>query len=573
MKVLLVAINAKYIHSSLAVNSIAAYNREYSEWLETAEYTINNDISRIEADIFKRNPDVVGISCYIWNYSYVREIVSDISKVLPGTKIWLGGPEVSYNAGEILDSDSRIFGIVRGEGEETWKELLEYYMKKSPDLKDIFGITYRTEEGFVDNPDRPLIHMDDIPIFTDERMDYDNRIIYYEGSRGCPFKCSYCLSSMDCRLRFKSLDKIKNELSYYIEKEVPQVKFTDRTFNCNREYAKTIWRFLAEKDKGITNFHFEVAADLLDEEEIDIIRHMRKGLIQLEIGVQTTNTEALQAIHRHMDFGEVSRAVKALKEAGTLHLHLDLIAGLPHEGYDSFRKSFNDVYGLRPHELQLGFLKVLKGSEMHERSREFGIVFRDEPPYEVLSTKDISYGEILKLKAVEEMLSVYYNSRQFDKTILLLEREYESPFDLYLDLAVFYESRGLSDISHSRLSRYDYLREFVQSRGFGNTMLYDEAMLYDLYARENLKSRPAWAKEHMDVTSFYTDEKNRRFFTEYEGYTPKQIMRMTHMEHFSVDFTKWNDIAELDTGEADILFDYKKRDPIDNSAYARAVAL
>ncbi len=573
MKVLLVAINAKYIHSSLAVNSIAAYNREYSDWLDIAEYTINNDISRITADIYKRNPDVVGISCYIWNYSYVREIVRDLVKVLPGTIIWLGGPEVSFNAKETLAVNTGVFGIVRGEGEETWKELLSFYLNGTPNPEDILGITYRREEGIVDNPERPPIQMDDIPLCSDEASDYKNRIIYYEGSRGCPFKCSYCLSSMDCRLRFKSLDKIKEELSYYIEKEVPQVKFTDRTFNCNHEYAKSIWRFLVENDKGKTNFHFEVAADLLDEEEVDIITHMRKGLIQLEIGVQTTNPQALQAIHRHMDFGEVSRVVKALKDSGRLHIHLDLIAGLPHEGYESFKKSFDDVYSLRPHELQLGFLKVLKGSELYERSREFGITYREDPPYEVLSTKDISYGEILKLKAVEEMLSVYYNSRQFDKTILLLEREYRSPFDLYLDLAEFYESRGLSDISHSRLSRYDYLRDFIIYNGFGNLALFEEAMIYDLYARENLKSRPAWAKEHKDFTSFYTNEKNGRRFTEYEGYTPKQIMRMTHMEHFSVDFTKWRDRVNLDTGEADIFFDYKIRDPIDNAAFSRAVTL
>ena len=573
MKVLLVAINAKYIHSSLAVNSIAAYNREYSDWLDVSEYTINNDISRITADIYKRNPDVVGISCYIWNYSYVREIVGDLAKVLPGMIIWLGGPEVSFNAKDILAANTGVFGIVRGEGEETWKELLSFYLKGTPNPEGILGITYRREDGIVDNPERPPIQMDDIPLCSDETSDFKNRIIYYEGSRGCPFKCSYCLSSMDCRLRFKSLDKIKEELLYYIENEVPQVKFTDRTFNCNHEYAKSIWRFLIDKDKGKTNFHFEVAADLLDEEEVDIITHMRKGLIQLEIGVQTTNPQALQAIHRHSDFGEVSRIVKALKDSGRLHLHLDLIAGLPHEGYESFKKSFDDVYSLRPHELQLGFLKVLKGSEMYERSREFGIIYREEPPYEVLSTKDISYGEILKLKAVEEMLSVYYNSRQFDKTILLLEREYRSPFDLYLNLAEFYEDRGLSDISHSRMSRYNHLRDFIIYKGFGNLALFEEAMIYDLYARENLKSRPDWAKEHKDVTSFYTDEKNKSLFTEYEGYTPKQIMRMTHIEHFRVDFTKWRDRVNLDTGETDVLFDYKVRDPIDNSAGSRAVTL
>lgn len=573
MKVLLIAINAKYIHSSLAVNSIAAYNREYSDWLEVSEYTINNDISRITADIYKRNPDVVGISCYIWNYSYVREIVGDLVKVLPGVIIWLGGPEVSFNAKEILAANTGVFGIVRGEGEETWKELLSFYLKETPNPEGILGITYRREDGIVDNPERPPIQMDDIPLCSDKTSDFKNRIIYYEGSRGCPFKCSYCLSSMDCRLRFKSLDKIKEELLYYIENEVPQVKFTDRTFNCNHEYAKSIWRFLIDKDKGKTNFHFEVAADLLDEEEVDIITHMRKGLIQLEIGVQTTNPQALQAIHRHSDFGEVSKIVKALKDSGRLHLHLDLIAGLPHEGYESFKKSFDDVYSLRPHELQLGFLKVLKGSEMYERSREFGIIYREEPPYEVLSTKDISYGEILKLKAVEEMLSVYYNSRQFDKTILLLEREYRSPFDLYLNLAEFYEDRGLSDISHSRMSRYNHLRDFIIYKGFGNLALFEEAMIYDLYARENLKSRPDWAKKHKDVTSFYTDEKNKGLFTEYEGYTPKQIMRMTHIEHFRVDFTKWRDRVNLDTGETDIFFDYKIRDPVDNSACSRAVTL
>ena len=572
MKVLLVAINAKYIHSSLAVNSIAAYNTEYSEWLEVSEYTINNDINRITADIFKRNPDVVGMSCYIWNYSYVRKIVSDMEKVLPGTIVWLGGPEVTFNAADVLDSNPGVFGIVRGEGEETWKDLLSFYVNESPDLKDILGITYRAEGSIVDNPERQPISMDDIPLSADEN-DPDNRIVYYEGSRGCPFKCSYCLSSMDCRLRFKSIDKIKEELLYYIEKGVPQVKFTDRTFNCKHDYAKTIWRFITEKDRGITNFHFEVAADLLDEEEIDIITHMRKGLIQLEIGVQTTNEKALRAIHRQMDFGEVSRIVKTLKAAGNVHLHLDLIAGLPHEGYDSFRKSFDDVYALRPHELQLGFLKVLKGSEMHERSREFGITYRDEPPYEVLSTKDLSYGEVLKLKEVEEMLSVYYNSRQFDKTLLLLEREYPSPFDLYLELADFYESRGLSDISHSRMSRYDYLRDFIKDKGFNDQNIYDEAMVYDLYARENLKSRPHWAKDHRDFSSFYMNEKNYDYFKAYEGYTAKQIMRMTHMEHFSVDFTRWKDEADLETGEADVLFDYRSINPIDNSAYNLAVEL
>ncbi len=566
MKILLAAINAKYIHSSLSLRSIAAYNREYADYMEVREYTINNDVSRIAADIQKEVPDVVGISCYIWNYSYVREITDTLGKVMPHVHIWLGGPEVSFDAEKTLRSNPYVFGIIRGEGEGTWKDLISGYITGRPEFKAIKGITYRQGEDILFNEDREPIDMDDIPFCYDDLSEVANKIVYYEGSRGCPFNCSYCLSSIDRRLRKKSIDKIKGELDRMLEARVPQVKFIDRTFNCDHLYAKEIWRYISEKDTGCTNFHFEIGADLLDQEEIDIITHMREGLIQLEIGVQSTNTQTLEAIHRKANFHDLARNVKAIKEAGNVHQHLDLIAGLPYEGYESFQKSFDDVYALRPDQLQLGFLKVLKGSEMYRRQQEYGIKYTGKPPYEVLETKYLCFSEIRKIKLVEEMTEVYYNSRQFEKTLLMLEREYPSAFGMFYDLGCFYEDRDLLAVNHSRIARYEILRAFLREKGFGPEEIYDEAMIFDLYLRENLKSRPEWAGKPGDYREFYEDEKNAGYFADYEGYSIKQIMRATHIEHFHVDFTRWKDRAFTDTEETDVLFDYKNRRKIDNSA-------
>lgn len=582
MKLLLVAINAKYIHSSLAVKSLEDYAKSkdvnLKDYVELAEYTINNTKNYIIEEIYKKNPDVIAFSCYIWSYSYVRDIARNIKRVLPKADIWFGGPEVSYDASDILISMPEVTGVMRGEGEKTFFELAQAYVeyghsmsdceeKLSEALRGIPGLVYRDTKGIQTCLDREPMDLNELTFPYENISDYENKIIYYEGSRGCPFSCSYCMSSIDKRVRFKNLDKIKKELAFFIENEVPQVKFVDRTFNCNHEYTKSIWRFLIENDKGKTNFHFEIAADLLDDEEIEIIASMRPGLIQMETGIQTTNPLTIKEIDRHMDFNKVADRVRKIASVGNVHQHLDLIAGLPYEGYESFKKSFDDVYALRPNQLQLGFLKVLKGSKMHRKQKDYGIEHLYEPPYEVLSTNELSYKELLHIKLVEEMTEIYYNSGQFEKTLLMLEREYQSPFDLFHELGEFYESRGLRGINHSRQARYDILRDFIEEKGFEHKEIYDETMLYDLYLRENLKSRPAWAAASKDYRSFYTNSDNiKAYLGEYERYEYKQIIRMTHMETFSLDYTQWKDKAELKNKEVDILFDYNKRSLLNNSA-------
>ncbi|MBE6014675.1 MAG: DUF4080 domain-containing protein [Lachnospiraceae bacterium] len=566
MKILLVAINAKYVHSSLAVGSIAAYNKAYSDSVEVAEYTINNTKSFITADIYKKNPDVVGVSCYIWNYSYVREIIGTLRKIMPDVPIWLGGPEVSYCSHTILEENASVTGIIRGEGEETWRELLEFYVDKKGQPANIAGITFRDGDKIISTPDREYLDPNKLVFCYDRIEEFDNRIIYYEGSRGCPYSCSYCLSCIDKRVRFKDLDKIKEELDFFIEKEVPQVKFTDRTFNCNHEYVKGIWKHLIEKDKGITNFHFEVSADLFDKEELDLISKMRPGLIQLEIGVQSTNPKTLSAINRKTPWDKLSANVRKIKSFGNTHQHLDLIAGLPFEGYESFARSFDDVYDLRPDQLQLGFLKILKGADICKGVEENEIVYMSEPPYEVLSNKYLSYSDILKIKLVEEMCEVYYNSSQFKASLIMLEEMYESPFNMFLELGEYYDNKGLLGINHSRMARYDILREFVSHKGF-DVSAFEDVMLYDLYARENLKSRPAWAKEREDYSEFYRDEEHiRMYLGDYEAYRFKQVIRMTHMEKFRYDYSTWQEKSDYSTGEAILLFDYRTRSHIDNSA-------
>lgn len=365
MNILLAAINAKYIHSNLAVYSLRAYARRYMEETKIAEYTINQPIDEILMDIYTRKPDILCISCYLWNISYVRQLICEIPKVLPATKIWLGGPEVSYNAGELLEEYPGLAGIICGEGEETFLELMDYYHSvaetpaekedtgssrpMAPDLSEIRGITYRNSDGsIIEMQPRPVLDLSTVPFVYEHIGDFRNRIIYYESSRGCPFSCSYCLSSIDKCLRFRDIGMVKEELQFFIDHEVPQVKFVDRTFNCRHDHAMAVWSYIKEHDRGVTNFHFEVAADLLNEEEIRLIQSMRPGLIQLEIGVQSANDETLREIRRTMDLDKVRDRVERIKEGGNVHQHLDLIAGLPREGYESFAKSYDVVYAMKP---------------------------------------------------------------------------------------------------------------------------------------------------------------------------------------------------------------------------------
>lgn len=564
MNILLTAVNAKYIHSNLAVYSLKAYAEAYYPChVDLAEYTINQPLDQILMDLYKRKPDVLGFSCYLWNITYIEQLVCEIHKVLPDTEIWLGGPEVSWDAERVLHRLPQVRGVMRGEGEATFLEVVRYYEEACVgELASIQGITYRAGEELVVNPDRPVMKtLDKIPFVYDHIEDFEHKIIYYESSRGCPFSCSYCLSSIDKCLRFRSLDLVTKELQFFIDHKVPQVKFVDRTFNCKHDHALAIWKYLVEHDQGVTNFHFEVAADLLKKEEIELIKTMRPGLIQLEIGVQSTNEKTIREIRRTMRFDEVSQIVEEIKEKGNIHQHLDLIAGLPFEDYDCFRQSFNEVYALRPEQLQLGFLKVLKGSYMEEKAEEYELIYQDRPPFEVLSTRWLSYGEIIALKGVEEMVEVYYNSRQFEQTMELLESQFADAFSMFEALRDYYEAKELNLVSHTRISRYEILFDFIQEvlqkqDRMSELEAYRESLTYDLYLRENVKNRPAFAGEptveKKIASAFYErEEAELNYLTGYEKFDKRQMRKMTHLEKVK---------GEL------ILFDYQNRSPLTHQA-------
>ena len=622
MKFLLAAINAKYIHSNPGVYSLRAFARTKIPGadIEIGEYTINHQMDLILQDIYRRKPDFIGFSCYIWNISYIMEIVRDVKKVLPEAEIWLGGPEVSYDAKKVLTREPDVRGIMRGEGELTFTELVRAYLQREktsvPDgytgesfrgqakektsgcaentrmpeagegenahsdrleLSHIPGITYRKESGEIEEhgPQR-LLSLDEIPFYYDDMAGFENRIVYYESSRGCPFSCSYCLSSIDKTVRFRSLDLVFPELQFFLDHKVPQVKFVDRTFNCKREHTLGIWRYLVEHDNGITNFHFEVSADIFDEEELELIGKMRPGLIQLEIGVQSTNPDTIREIHRHMDLVKLKRAVDRVYDYRNTHQHLDLIAGLPYENYESFMRSFDDVYRMRPDQLQMGFLKVLKGSYMEEQVAAYDLKYRGIPPYEVLSTKWLPYSDVIRLKGVEDMVEVYYNSGQFPATMKLLEKRFQRPSEIFVNLAEYYEKNGLTGISHSRLARYEILYRFLEEdmreeerdhvtaakvpeTGQPSLADFRDSLMYDLYVRENIKSRPSFASDQSpykkEVREFFmAEEENPKWLTDYAGFDSRQMAKMAHLEH-------------MEDGTF-VLFDYKKRDPLSGNAGA-----
>lgn len=589
MNILLVAINAKYIHSNLAVYSLKSYAKEYTEYIELAEYTINHRVEYILQELYKKKPDVLCFSCYIWNFRYIQELIEEIHKLLPELPIWVGGPEVSYEPEAFLHEFPMVKGIMIGEGEETFRELCEYYVNqkystrnqtenqecsaknqdpstKNPEcseknpqkLQHIAGLLFRGEENeLVQTPHRNPISMDMLPFCYDHLEDFENRIIYYETSRGCPFSCSYCLSSIEKGLRFRSLHLVKKELQFFLDHKVPQVKFVDRTFNCNHNHAMEIWNYVKEHDNGITNFHFEISADLLTEEEIALIADMRPGLIQLEIGVQSTFAPTIQEIHRTMNLSRLEEIVKKVQHAGNIHQHLDLIAGLPKEDFSTFAKSFQEIYRLKPEQLQLGFLKVLKGSYMYEHQKEYGLVYQSNPPYEVMATNWLSYEEVLRIKLVEEMLEVYYNSGQFEMTMKVLELAYENPFDMFLELGEYYEKHGLFAMNHSRIRRCEILLDFVREKDADHEQIYKETLTFDLYYRENMKTRPAWAPSMAEFK-----EETRKYC---------KNGKLSHIEPFYYDMNlllNQKSISEYPLKGEPVfyLFSYEKKNPLTGQA-------
>ena len=548
MKIILAACNAKYIHSNLAVYDLQAYARQYQQHILLKEYTINQQKDEIMKDLYEEKPDVICFSCYIWNISFVKELAEDLKKVLPSVRFWAGGPEVSFDAEAFLAANPAFDGVMVGEGEETFLELAGYYVDHRKSLEQIRGIAFRKENQVLHNGWREIMDLSKVPFPYKDLQDFDHRIIYYESSRGCPFSCSYCLSSVDKKLRFRSLDLVRKELQFFLDHKVPQVKFVDRTFNCKHDHAMAIWKYIVEHDNGVTNFHFEIAADLLREEELELMATMRPGLIQLEIGVQSTNLQTLEAIHRKTDFSRICQIVERIHSFGNIHQHLDLIAGLPYEDYDSFHHSFNDVYALRPQQFQLGFLKVLKGSLMKQMEKEYGIVHKEKEPYEVLSTNWITYEDVLNLKKVENMVEVYYNSGQFENSLKYVETLFPDSFTMYEALGRFYEQKGYDCISHNRLRRYEILLEFIENLKQGDVQKGADALVLDLYLREKLKSRPSFAKDQK------AEEKKIWAYRKQEN-----IPKTAHIQVF------WDGRV--------LLFDYEKKDPLTGNALTEEIRL
>ena len=621
-KILLVALNAKYIHSNLAVYSLRAYAAKHGMSVELAEYTINHRTDYILEEIYRKHPDVICFSCYIWNIEQIRELAWELHRLLPQVPIWGGGPEVSYETEKFLAENPAFTGLMCGEGEKTFLGLCEYYknatgvlikkdrekpnfacmesnnIAKTPvsctteqaghdsesdvlnELRDISGLVFRQGDNFVHTPSREPMNMDELPFCYDHLEDFQNRIIYYESSRGCPYSCSYCLSSVDKRLRFRSLELVLPELQFFIDRRVPQVKFVDRTFNCSHEHAMGIWKYLVEHDNGVTNFHFEVSADLLRPEEIALMKTMRPGLIQLEIGVQSVNPVTIREIHRTMNLPSLEKIVQQIHAGRNIHQHLDLIAGLPFEDFESFRHSFDEIYALRPQQLQLGFLKVLKGSYMYEHAQEYEILYSAKAPYEVLATKWISFDDVLNIRLVEEMLELHYNSGQFVQSLRALEHAFDSAFAMYWEMGLYYLHHALRGQNFSRMKRCEIFLDFAMEKDPAHKAWYEQALTFDLYARENMKRRPAWApdlssmkKVQMQYLREHGLEKN---YCHMEPFDKEFLIKFTDMDteeyrrHVSV--TDGEDPAGISTETvAWVLFDYEHRDALTGDAVCRIV--
>lgn len=649
MRFLLCGINAKYIHSNLAIFSLKAYaDRKKIPGAEIIlkEYTINNYVEDILQDLYEAKADIIIFSCYIWNISFVRELAAELKKVSPEVKIWAGGPEVSYAANKFLMENPAFDLIMQGEGEEVFSELVRLTVEEKCRIKDVYkqseskkvlsgivekrysierkqavkeekdiedkhfagednvyptnyidmsklqklqGIAVRdfsgkaalgNAESNIENKTKiintgfaTLMDMDTIPFVYEDFHLFEHKILYYETSRGCPFCCSYCLSSVDKTVRFRSLPIVKKELDAFLEAKVPQVKFVDRTFNCNRQRAIDIWSYLVEHDNGITNFHFEISSDLLGEEELELFAKMRPGLIQLEIGVQSTNGETVDAIHRHMDLDKLFHYVDRVHELGNIHQHLDLIAGLPYENYERFGCSFDDLYAHEPDQLQLGFLKVLKGTMMEEEVKKYSILYRNQPPYEVLGTKWLSYDEIILLKGVEELVELYYNSGQYTLTLKYAVPFFESPFRFYEMFSAWYRGKGYHKLNHNRLEKYNILREFLREHIDENEWdTLDEIMLYDMYLRENVKGRPAWAKDtaqyKKEWKALYREQGEKLFPEDVQAgiYDSKRAANQSHIEVFKINIKKFEQSGQVEKKQVFCLFDYSRRNPLNRAA-------
>ncbi|MDM0881212.1 DUF4080 domain-containing protein [Clostridium perfringens] len=544
MKILLTAINSKYIHSNLAVRYLKAFTKDLDFQGDIKEFSINDRVENILEGIIEEKPDVVAFSCYIWNMEFVNRLAELIKLVDPNIEILYGGPEVSYEGKEFLENHEGEYVIV-GEGEKTFREFVLYKLGEGK-IEDIKGLNYKRDGKVFENPKRPEMDMNELVFPYTYEEDINNKIVYYEASRGCPFKCKYCLSSVMHGVRFLDVERVKKELKYFMERGLKLVKFVDRTFNCNREYTVELLKYLSEQDTE-TRFHFEVAADLLTEEQIEILNNAPKGRFQLEVGVQTTNNEVLHNINRYITYENIKEKVLKVAAGKNVMQHLDLIAGLPGEDLESFKKSFNDVHAIRPDEIQLGFLKLLKGSSMREEAEKWGIVYSPYAPYEIIRSKDISYEELLLLKKVEAMVDKYYNSCKFNNVIKFFLNIYEKPFDFYYDLAMFFEEKGNFKRRIGNVEYYKILLDFyLEKIGGEDEGLFKEVLKFD-YLCFNKKR---WLPDFLVRTITKEDEQNIK-----DSFDRQMPFKKAHIEKFEIDIINYIKNGEINFEPKYLIFD------------------
>lgn len=523
---------------------LKAFTKDLDFQGDIKEFSINDRVENILEGIIEEKPDVVAFSCYIWNMEFVNRLAELIKLVDPNIEILYGGPEVSYEGKEFLENHEGEYVIV-GEGEKTFREFVLYKLGEGK-IEDIKGLNYKRDGKVFENPKRPEMDMNELVFPYTYEEDINNKIVYYEASRGCPFKCKYCLSSVMHGVRFLDVERVKKELKYFMERGLKLVKFVDRTFNCNREYTVELLKYLSEQDTE-TRFHFEVAADLLTEEQIEILNNAPKGRFQLEVGVQTTNNEVLHNINRYITYENIKEKVLKVAAGKNVMQHLDLIAGLPGEDLESFKKSFNDVHDIRPDEIQLGFLKLLKGSSMREEAKKWGIVYSPYAPYEIIRSKDISYEELLLLKKVEAMVDKYYNSCKFNNVIKFFLNIYDKPFDFYYDLAMFFEEKGNFKRSIGNVEYYKILLDFyLEKIGGEDEGLFKEVLKFD-YLCFNKKR---WLPDFLVRTITKEDEQNIK-----DSFDRQMPFKKAHIEKFEIDIINYIKNGEINFEPKYLIFD------------------
>ncbi len=559
MKTLLVAINAKYIHTNLAVRYLKNYAVLQGFSPQIAEYTINEHFDDILGNIYLKKPEVLCFSCYLWNVEIVRNLSRELKKLLPGLQIWCGGPEVSMHPLSFLEENPAVDLIMCGEGEQIFSDLLSALENQHP-LATVKGIVFRQEGHIVQTPSAPPFDMSRLPFAYDDLPELHHKILYFETSRGCPFSCTYCLSSATKGVHTMPVELACQYLDRFLAAKVPQVKFVDRTFNCSKQHANAILSYLLAHDNLVTNFHFEISADILDESTLALISQAREGLFQFEVGVQSTNPQTISSIRRSCDNHRLFANTAKLQSLHNVHIHADLIAGLPYEDYRSFAASFDDVFSMKPDMLQLGFLKVLKGSAMEAEAPQYDIRYQSRAPYEVLSTRWLSYDDILKLKKVERLVDMYYNSGRFQSCLPMAMAGYDSPFQFFEGLALFFSEQGLLERQAGKYDYYNFLYDFFK-KSHGASQNFCWAARHDIFCRENAKSPPEWAS--CSLFSIYRDKIEDFFANQIciEHYVPwlsgqeaRRISKIVHLEVYPVNPVKGTDETTA------FLYDYSYRD-------------